>query len=126
MAMPLYQQMIPYAREAKAMVKLFFWTRQTLKWELSCESKHQRSEILAAFQSLSSPETLSFDLIKFGALVLGGFTLFCCCCQCMSSCCAHKAKSGKHIRPALCLFFSTVVAQAGLIGAVIYYSLVSL
>ena len=125
LSLPLYKKFIPYAKEAKQFVTVDFWTRQTLEWKLSCEQTHSRRDIIEAFKSVDKIDNISFLLIKFGAIVLGGFTALCWCCQCMCSFCNNKATSCKQLCMPIFVFFFAVTIQAGLIAAILYFSFVS-
>jgi hypothetical protein len=110
--------------EAKDAVSFDFWTRSTLDWKLSCEETHPRKIILDAFTKVDKVGELSFILIKWGAIVLGGFTILCGFLECTCS----VLSGGNTCRQVFCpifVFFFAVTIQAALIAGIIWFSLVS-
>ena len=123
--LPLFKYHFPYAMKAKENVSFDFWTRPTLDWKLTCEEAHPRKVILDAFTNVDKVGKLSFILIKYGAIVLGGFTILCGFLECTCS----VLSGGNTCRQIFCpifVFFFAVTIQAALIAGIIWFSIVSL
>lgn len=121
-----YVQYFPYAKEAKENTSFDFWIRPTLSWDLKCDvESYSRKDILDAFTNVDNVPNLSFIIIQWGAIALAGWTIMIGFFECLCSVCSGLGGC-KSACCTLVTFFIGVVIQAGCIGAILWFSLVSI
>jgi len=107
--MPLFQTLFPFSKLSKEHVTFDLWTRETIIWDIACEKEMPRKKILDAFSNVNKTADVSFKLINYGAIVLGGFTIlgwFCQSCCCL---CNYNAQNKQQCKLPFIAFLATVI-----------------